>query len=69
MKKLLYYLIIAATFICVIMAGTFIIAALNTGGNFLMLIVLGAAISASGFVAGKLKERFNPSSETKDKVS
>lgn len=57
MKKLLYYLAIAAAFIVVWLLGSFICAWLNTAGTFPMLLIACASIGAAKLSATLLKER------------
>lgn len=60
MKKALYYLAIVAAFIAVWLIGSFICAALKTGGAFPMLIIAVTSFGSARLTAALLKERLNP---------
>lgn len=69
MRKALYYIAIAASFIAMIFLGTAICAALSLKGNVPMMVILLASISVSKFTASILKNRLlqrNPRKEIKE---
>ena len=58
MKRLLYYLTVAAAFVVVWLIGAFICAGLNTGGTFPMLLIAVASFGAARLTASLVKDKF-----------
>lgn len=54
MRTVIYYAAIIGAFIVVWMLGTFLCAWFNTGGTFLMIVIIGAAIGAAKLVGALL---------------
>lgn len=60
MKKLLYFLIVAATFVAVMMAGIFTCAYYRLEGGIFMGLLLAASLGAASLASHLLKGKLNP---------